>query len=116
MSIGLRISIAVAVFVTALIVVLTFERPPMQSEQNGFRGLGMVQVENPRTVAAQQAANRVPEAVAPVPAGGPPATSVYKNVQVLNDLNILGMWGSCPFQIGTDKITDFGAPWGQWYG
>ncbi len=36
-------------------------------------------------------------------------------VQVLNDLNILGMWGSCPFQIGTDKITDFGAPWGQWY-
>ncbi|NMC06289.1 MAG: hypothetical protein GYA24_13820 [Candidatus Lokiarchaeota archaeon] len=36
-------------------------------------------------------------------------------VQVLYDLNILGMWGSCPFQIGTDGITDFGAPWGQWY-
>ncbi len=36
-------------------------------------------------------------------------------VQVLNDLGILGMWGSCPFQIGTDGITDFGAPWGQWY-
>jgi hypothetical protein len=36
-------------------------------------------------------------------------------VQVLQDLNILGMWGSCPFQIGTDGITDFGAPWGQWY-
>ncbi|MEX2719342.1 MAG: hypothetical protein Q6353_019435 [Candidatus Sigynarchaeum springense] len=36
-------------------------------------------------------------------------------VQVLGDLNILGMWGSCPFQIGTDHITDFGAPWGQWY-
>jgi photosynthetic reaction center cytochrome c subunit len=88
MSIGLRISIAVAVVVTALIVVLTFERPPMQSEQRGFRGLGMVQVDNPRTVAAQQAANRVPEAVAPVPAGGPPATSVYKNVQVLNDLGV----------------------------
>lgn len=36
-------------------------------------------------------------------------------VQVLEELGILGMWGSCTFQIGTDEITDFGAPWGQWY-
>jgi hypothetical protein len=36
-------------------------------------------------------------------------------VHVLADLDIPGMWGSCPFQIGTDNITDFGAPWGQWY-
>jgi len=36
-------------------------------------------------------------------------------VQVMEDLGIPGIWGSCPFQIGTDGITDFGAPWGQWY-
>jgi hypothetical protein len=36
-------------------------------------------------------------------------------VQVLEELGIPGMWGSCPFQIGTDEITDSGAPWGQWY-
>ncbi|MHA1891011.1 MAG: hypothetical protein ACTSYS_08480 [Promethearchaeota archaeon] len=36
-------------------------------------------------------------------------------VQIMEELNLLGLWGNCVFQIGTDGITDFGAPWGQWY-
>ncbi|MHA1997973.1 MAG: hypothetical protein ACTSU9_07630 [Promethearchaeota archaeon] len=36
-------------------------------------------------------------------------------IEVLDDLDILGVWGNCVFQIGTDGITDWGAPWGQWY-
>lgn len=36
-------------------------------------------------------------------------------VSACEKLNISGLWGNCPFQIGTDGITDFGAPFGQWY-
>ncbi len=36
-------------------------------------------------------------------------------VQVMEELGLGGLWGYCPFQIGTDGITDFGVPWGSWY-
>ena len=42
-----------------------FERPPMETVQRGYRGLGMEEVENPRQLAAKLAANQLPE---PVPA------------------------------------------------
>ena len=64
------------------------ERPPMDSVQRGYRGLGMVEVYNPRLVSAQVAANQPPEVVPAVPEGGPLATTVFKNVQVLNDLSV----------------------------
>jgi hypothetical protein len=28
---------------------------------------------------------------------------------------IIGIWGYCIFQIGTDNITDYGCPWGQFF-
>ena len=28
---------------------------------------------------------------------------------------LVGIWGYCIFQIGTDNITDFGCPWGQFF-
>jgi photosynthetic reaction center cytochrome c subunit len=64
------------------------ERPPVETVQRGFRGTGMVGVYNPRTVEAQNPKHATPEAVAPVPAGGPPVSTIYKNVQVLGDLGI----------------------------
>jgi photosynthetic reaction center cytochrome c subunit len=88
MSIGLRIAIALAVFLSVVLVVLTFEHPPMKSVQNGFRGLGMQQVQNPAAVAAQQAANRAPAAQPAAAPGSPPVSTVFKNVQVLGDLNV----------------------------
>jgi hypothetical protein len=36
-------------------------------------------------------------------------------VEVMEEIGLRGLWGSCPFQIGTDGITDFGSPWGHWY-
>lgn len=36
-------------------------------------------------------------------------------VSTMEELGLTGLWGNCVFQIGTDGITDFGAPWGQWY-
>lgn len=64
------------------------ERPPVTMVQHGFRGTGMDEVYNPRTMEALAAANVVPAAQPAPPAGGPPASSIYKNVQVLNDLSV----------------------------
>jgi photosynthetic reaction center cytochrome c subunit len=88
MSMGLRISIALAVAVVVLIVVTTFEHPPMISAQTGYRGLGMVEISSPRTVAEQRAENVVPAPIPAAEAGSPPVTTVFKNVQVLNDLSV----------------------------
>ena len=63
------------------------ERPPMESVQHGYRGTGMVQVVNPSTIPAKLEANEVPVALPAVPAEGPKAKQVYKNVQVLGDLS-----------------------------
>jgi photosynthetic reaction center cytochrome c subunit len=64
------------------------ERPPVSTEQIGYRGVAMETVSNPRTVAALKAKNVVPEAIAPVPGDGPTAGTVYQNVHVLNDLSV----------------------------
>jgi photosynthetic reaction center cytochrome c subunit len=64
------------------------ERPPVDEKQTGYRGTGMVQIDNPRTKAALQARN-VPPATTPAVAGDAPlAKDVYQNVQVLTDLNV----------------------------
>ena len=65
----------------------TFERPPVISIQNGFRGTGMQEVYNPRIVRDEAAANKAP-AASPQVHGGPKAGVVYKNVQVLKDLDV----------------------------
>jgi photosynthetic reaction center cytochrome c subunit len=64
------------------------ERPPIDTVQRGYRGLGMVELYNPRLIAAQLDINQVPEPLPAAEAGGPPASTVYKNVQVLGDLSV----------------------------
>lgn len=64
------------------------ERPPIEAVQHGFRGTGMAEIYNPRTLDAQAPLNQVPTALAPAAPGGPAATLVYQNVQVLNDLSV----------------------------
>lgn len=42
----------------------------------------------------------------------------YRNERVVNAAEaegLLGIWGYCIFQIGTDNITDYGCPWGQFF-
>ena len=48
----------------------------------------MEQVSNPRTVARLKAANVAPAPPDPADANGEPASKVYQNVQVLNDLSV----------------------------
>lgn len=64
------------------------EKPPIDSVQNGFRGTGMVQVSNPRITSALDAAQVPPTAIPAMPAGGPLAKDIFKNVQVLGHLSV----------------------------
>jgi photosynthetic reaction center cytochrome c subunit len=68
--------------------ILNWERPPVQAEQGGFRGVAMGQLVNPRTREAQLEANQLPAVLPPLPAAGPKAGQVYKNVKILGDLSV----------------------------
>ncbi len=83
----IRIAGAGAVLATAAVVLLTFERPPVDTVQTGFRGTGMALVYNPRTLAANAAQHAVPEAPEAADPEGPRASEVFENVQVLGNVS-----------------------------
>lgn len=87
LSIGIPITIALLI-VAAVGIALTYEHPPVNSTQQGYRGTGMTQVSNPRTVEALVAANQVPKPLPAAPPGGPRAGTIYQNVHVLGDLSV----------------------------
>jgi photosynthetic reaction center cytochrome c subunit len=64
------------------------ERPPVTMVQHGYRGTGMDQVYNPRALALQARLNTAPESPAAVPADGPKASEVFKNLKVLGDISV----------------------------
>jgi photosynthetic reaction center cytochrome c subunit len=72
---------------SSLLLLAACERPPMESVQHGFRGTGMVQVYNPRAVEKSVEANTLPVGLPQLPADGPKAKDLYKNVQVLGSLS-----------------------------
>ena len=72
----------------AALLLAACERPPVDTVQVGYRGTGMELVYNPRLLAAQAQANALPAETPPAPAGGPPASAVFKNVQVVGDLGV----------------------------
>jgi photosynthetic reaction center cytochrome c subunit len=88
MNFGTKIAAAVFGVVALAITLLSFERPPVVTQQVGFRGLGMEQVARPPAIAALEAANVVPPPIAAVPAVGPRAGQIYQNVRVLGDLSV----------------------------
>jgi photosynthetic reaction center cytochrome c subunit len=83
-AIGGRALLALA----AVCALAACERPPIEPEQQGYRGTGMVQMNNPRTVAKLRAANQAPQAQPPADPSGPKAAQAYKNVQVLKELSV----------------------------
>jgi photosynthetic reaction center cytochrome c subunit len=76
----------IATFALSLVVLLTFTRPPVDVIPTGYRGTGMQLIYNPHQVATALGINAAP-AVLPVIDAGPPAGSVYKNVQVLKNVS-----------------------------
>jgi photosynthetic reaction center cytochrome c subunit len=85
----IRKLIALGSVLTCAAVVAGCEAPVPTSVQNGYRGVGMGTVVNPRSLPDKIAANQVPPASPAAPAdGGPTAGATYKNVQVLGDLSV----------------------------
>jgi photosynthetic reaction center cytochrome c subunit len=64
------------------------ERPPVTAIQNGFRGTGMEQVNNPRIDRVTVATNQAPAPSDPASPDGPKASEVYKNVPLLGHLGV----------------------------
>lgn len=74
-------------FVALLALCVACDRPPVETTQMGFRGLGIENVQNPRTLEALLEANQAPASLPPVSTEGPKASEVYKNVQVLGNVS-----------------------------
>ncbi len=89
---GFVVLLAVAfLFTFAMFYGAGWDRPPIDTAQNGFRGIGLEQVYNPREVADQMEENQVPPPIYPfaeVDLSGPTAAEVYENVEVLGHLSI----------------------------
>ena len=73
---------------TAAALLAGCERPPIDSVQRGYRGTAMVEVYNPRTLAAMAPNNVAPADTPLAPADGPRASAVFQNVKVLGDLSV----------------------------
>lgn len=87
MNFRLGMTVAIVALLTATIA-LTFERPPVESVQRGYRGLGMIELSNPRVAADKAEANRrIPEVIPRAAPSGKKASEVYTNVKVLRDVD-----------------------------
>jgi photosynthetic reaction center cytochrome c subunit len=84
----IRLLKSTAVLLCTTALVACWERPLMDSAQQGYRGTGMVQIANPRLKAAKASLHVAPEAPAAAPADGPKAKEIYQNVQVLGDVSV----------------------------
>lgn len=71
--------------VATLVLLVGCEAPPPESTQLGYRGTGMVDVQNSRADAEDAG---YPAALPAVSSDGPRAGDTYQNVQVLGDLSV----------------------------
>jgi photosynthetic reaction center cytochrome c subunit len=78
----------IGLVVLAALTLSACERPPVVSVQTGYRGTGMEQVYNPRTLAKEAALNLPPAPAPEASPDGPKASQIYQNVQVLGDLSV----------------------------
>ena len=83
---GLAIVALLLVTGVAAVILHQAEHPPIVGIQRGFRGTGLVYLYNPRTMASLNEANRIPVSVPYAGNEGAKAGTVYKNVQVLDDV------------------------------
>ena len=80
----------IATLVGLAFFIVTFERPPVDTVQSGFRGTSMGQIYNPRIAQTVAARNQMPPALEPAEEDptSPRASEVYENVQVLGHLSV----------------------------
>jgi len=80
-------ALGVLVLGAATVFLSQAERPPVGFVQHGTRGTAMNYIYNPRTFERQVDANQIPASVPYAGGVGPKASAVYKNVQVLGDVD-----------------------------
>ena len=76
-----------AVAVAAVFLFLTLELPPVETQQTGYRGTAIEQVNTTKHLREQAAANVAPAPIDPVEPSGTKSSEVYQNVQVLGDVD-----------------------------
>jgi photosynthetic reaction center cytochrome c subunit len=85
-----RTTLGLTALAASVLLTGCWERPPIDTVQRGYRGTGMLELFNPRIQEQVYADNQAPEP-APPASGGPPARTVYKNLQVLGDLDVVSL-------------------------
>ena len=107
MSYGIKTAIGgVAVVggvLLGLVMLSEFEAPPNTFIQRGYRGVAMGTNYNNKDLQTYLADNKVPASLPQLPAVGPKASQVYKNVQVLGDLSVVRL----ALPVGAGEV----APW-----
>jgi photosynthetic reaction center cytochrome c subunit len=89
MTLVIRIAVVLGVLAVAGVIGTTFSMPPVETVQRGYRGTGMVELYNPKTLEALYAANQIPETLPPSDASGTKARDAYQNVKVLGDVDVV---------------------------
>ena len=84
---GIGVAALAGAAVAATVVLSQAERPPVGAVQRGARGTSMTYLYNPRTMERTREANVIPASVPYAGGVGPKAGAVYKNVQVLGDVD-----------------------------
>lgn len=87
-GIGASVGLAAAAVVLGIIIFGTFQAPLTRSVQHGFRGTGMDLIYNKAALLLAKDRNGLPEPIPPVEASGVKASTVYKNLHVLGDVDV----------------------------
>ena len=90
MKLGISVGVVVVVMLTiAMIFGPGWDRPPIDREQVGYRGVGMVQFDNPRSEPGAEGIHKAPSEPYPLESTeGERAGDVYENVQVLGNTSV----------------------------
>ena len=79
---------AVVLLTTAMLFTAGWSHPPVHGVQSGYRGLALDQLSTPASERLVKLANILPDPIDKASPDGDKATSVYKNIKVLDDLSI----------------------------
>ena len=90
MKLGISVGLVIVAMLTiAMIFAPDWDRPPIDVEQTGYRGVAMEHLTNPRRQTPNEGINRVPPEPYPLESTeGERAGDFYENVQVLGDTSV----------------------------
>jgi len=86
----MKIISKIALILAAVVTLSACERPPITTVQTGYRGTGMEQIYNPRTLAKEAALNQAP---VPAPAASPTALKLVRSTKTFRYW-VTSVWGN----------------------